>query len=149
LWASTNDSDKNIIVDDTEYVDEETGEKWKPVLGGWVSNFGNAKNSLGKIKIPIPSMKRQKEIVNYLLDIDAKNKQLEIEIKNNKKQAQSFISGIVKTPIISQDDTSSVNTEPINEAQNVIVSVEEVIIEPTPKVKKVKNPHIIVEDNEV
>ena len=36
-------------------------------------------------------------------------------------------------------ETSSVNTEPIDEVQNEIVSVEEekVIIEPNPKVKKI------------
>ena len=31
-----------------EYTDELTGEHWKPIVGGWISNFGNAKNSLGK-----------------------------------------------------------------------------------------------------
>ena len=68
------------------------------------------KKSLGKIKIPIPSMNRQNEIVKYLLDIDAKNKLLKIEIENNTKQALLFISGIVKTPtIISPDDTSSID----------------------------------------
>jgi len=33
---------------DEEYTDELTGEHWKPIVGGWISNFGNAKNSLGK-----------------------------------------------------------------------------------------------------
>jgi CO dehydrogenase/acetyl-CoA synthase epsilon subunit len=53
------------------------------------------------------------------------------------------------------NNVSSVNNEPIDEVQNEIVSVEEeVIIEPKPKVKKivkkVKNPLVIVEeDNEV
>ena len=124
---------------------------FKQIGSGMLGQGSLNKKSLGKIKIPIPSMKRQKEIVNYLLDIDTKNKQLEIEIENNKKQAQLFISGIVKTPIISKDDTSSVNTEPIDEVQNEIVSVEEeeeVIIEPKPKVKKIikkiKKPLVIV-----
>ena len=84
-------------------------------------------------------------------------KQLETEIENNKKQAQQFITGIVKSQVQTeeQSDTSSVNTEPIDdEVQNEIVSVEEeVIIEPKPKVKKIvkkiKKPLIIVEDNEV
>lgn len=31
-----------------EKVDEETGEIWKPVQGGYISNFGRAKNSLGQ-----------------------------------------------------------------------------------------------------
>ena len=109
-------------------------------------------NNLMKLKIPLPSIERQKEIVDYCEYNDTLIKQLETEIENNKKQAQLFISGIVKTPIISQDDTSSVNTEPIDEVQNEIVSVkEEVIIEPNPKVKKivkkVKNPLVIVEED--
>ena len=59
------------------------------------------------------------------------------EIENNKKQAQQFITGIVKAQVQTeeQSDTTSVNTEPIDEVQNEIVSVEEeVIIEPKPKV---------------
>lgn len=110
------------------------------------------------IKIPIPSIEKQKTIVAYC---DANNnliKQLENEIEHNKKQAQQFITGIVKTQVQTeeQSDTSSVNTEPIDEVQNEIVSVEEeVIIEPKPKTKiiikkKVKKPLVIVEeDNEV
>jgi len=111
------------------------------------------------IKIPIPSIERQKEIVDYCEYNDTLIKQLETEIENNKKQAQQFISGIVKAQVKEdveeQTETISVNTEPIDEVQNEIVSVEEeVIIEPKPKVKKivkkVKKPLVIVEeDNEV
>jgi len=111
------------------------------------------------IKIPLPSIERQKEIVDYCEYNDTLIKQLETEIENNKKQAQQFISGIVKAQVKEdveeQTETISVNTEPIDEVQNEIVSVEEeVIIEPKPKVKKivkkVKKPLVIVEeDNEV
>ena len=112
------------------------------------------------IKIPLPSIERQKEIVDYCEYNDTLIKQLETEIENNKKQAQQFISGIVKAQVKEdveeQTETSSVNTEPIDEeVQNEIVSLEEeVIIEPKPKVKKivkkVKKPLVIVEeDNEV
>jgi hypothetical protein len=31
-----------------EYTDADTGEIWKAITGGWISSFGNAKNSLGK-----------------------------------------------------------------------------------------------------
>jgi hypothetical protein len=60
----------------------------------------------------------------------------------------------VKEDVEEQTETSSVNTEPIDEVQNEIVSIEEeVIIEPKPKVKKIvkkiKKPLVIVEDNEV
>ena len=49
------------------------------------------------IKIPIPCLEKQKEIVAYC---DANNnliKQLENEIEHNKNLAQQFIKGIVKT----------------------------------------------------
>ena len=112
---------------------------------------------LQNIKIPIPTLERQQEIVEYCEYNDTLIKQLEKEIENNKKQAQQFITGIVKAQVQTeeQSDTSSVNTEPIDEVQNEIVSVEEeVIIEPKLKVKKivkkVKKPLVIVEeDNEV
>tara|TARA_R110001606_G_scaffold121899_1_gene254494 strand:- start:1236 stop:2387 length:1152 start_codon:yes stop_codon:yes gene_type:complete len=54
--------------------------------------------SMGKlksIKIPIPSLERQKEIVDYCEYNDTLIKQLEKEIENNKKQAQ------IKIPIPS------------------------------------------------
>jgi type I restriction enzyme M protein len=90
------------------------------------------------IKIPIPSLERQKEIVEYCEYNDKLVKQLEKEIENNKKQAQQFISGIVKAQVQTeeQSDTSS---EPI----------DEVVIEPKEKIKKVKKSSVIVEDNEV
>ena len=116
-------------------------------------------SSLKSIKIHIPTLERQKEIVEYCEYNDKLVKQLEKEIENNKKQAQQFITGIVKAQVKEdveeQTETGSVNTEPIDEVQNEIVSLEEeVIIEPKPKVKKivkkVKKPLVIVEeDNEV
>jgi len=113
---------------------------------------------LYKLKIPIPSLDKQKEIVEYCEYNDTLIKQLEKEIENNKKQAQQFITGIVKAQVQTeeQSDTSSVNTEPIDEVQNEIVSVEEeVLIELNPKTKiiikkKVKKSLVIVEEeNEV
>ena len=109
---------------------------------------------LQDLKIPMPSLERQKEIVEYCEYNNMLIKQLEKEIENNKKQAQQFITGIVKAQVQTeeQSDTSSVNTEPIDEVQNEIVSVEEVIIEPKVKkiVKKIKKSLVIVEeDNEI
>ena len=74
-------------------------------------------NNLMKLKIPIPSLERQQEIVEYCEYNDTLIKQLEKEIENNKKQAQQFITGIVKAQVQTeeQSDTSSVNTEPIDE----------------------------------
>ena len=81
------------------------------------AQLGINQENFYKLKIQVPSLERQKEIVEYC----------------------------------EYNDTS----EPIDEVQNEIVSVEEeVIIEPKPKVKKivkkVKKPLVIVEeDNEV
>lgn len=118
----------------------------------FTTNLGTISlDDIKTIKIIIPSIIEQNELVKNLDNLYEKNKQLEKEIEENKKQAELFITGIVKLT----DDTSSVNTEPIdNEVQNEIVSVEEeVIIEPKPKVKKIvkkiKKPLVIVEDNEV
>ena len=55
-----------------------------------------SKTNLKSIKIPIPSLERQKEIVKYLEYNDELIKQLEKEIENNKKQAQQFIKSILK-----------------------------------------------------
>jgi len=85
------------------------------------------KGTLENLKIPIPSLERQQEIVEYCEYNDTLIKLLEKEIENNKKQAQQFITGIVKPQVQTeeQDDTSSVNTDHIDEVQNEIVPVEE------------------------
>jgi restriction endonuclease S subunit len=51
------------------------------------------------IKIPIPTLERQKEIVEYCEYNDILIKQLEKEIENNKNQAQQFLTGIVKAQV--------------------------------------------------
>lgn len=65
----------------------------------------------------VKSIERQQEIVKYCEYNDRLIKQLEKEIENNKKQAQQFITGIVKAKVQTEkhDGTSSVNTEPIDE----------------------------------
>jgi len=57
------------------------------------------KRTLEKVIIPIPSPSRQKEIVDYCEYNDTLVKQLEKEIENNKKQAQQFITAIVKAQV--------------------------------------------------
>lgn len=113
---------------------------------------------LQDLKIPIPSLERQKEIVEYCEYNDKLIKQLEKEIENNKKQAQQFIIGIVKAQVKEdmeeQTETSSITTE-INEViQDTLPIQEEIVIEPKPKTKviikkKVKKPLLIVEDEDV
>ena len=82
------------------------------------------------IKIPIPSLERQQEIVEYCENNDTLIKQLEKEIENNKKQAQLFMSGIVKAKV--QDNNELVD-EDKEEYQ------QENIIEPKTKVEKLTN----------
>ena len=115
-----------------------------------------SKEYISNIKIQIPSLERQKEIVEYCEYNDTLIKQLEKEIENNKKQAQQFIAGIVKAQVQTEeqsDDTSSVNTEPIDEVQNEIALVKkEVIIEPKPKVKKIVKKvkkHLVIVEEEI
>ena len=84
-----------------------------------------SKTNIEGIKIPIPSLERQQEIVKYLDFIYEKaNKQLEKEIENNKKQAQQFITGIVKTQVKEevdyQTEMSSVNAETIQVIQDTL-----------------------------
>ena len=60
------------------------------------AQLGINRENFYKLKIPIPSLETQKEIVAYC---DANNnliKQLENEIEHNKNLAQQFIKGIVK-----------------------------------------------------
>jgi len=106
-------------------------------------------SSLKSIKVHIPSLERQQEIVEYCEYNDTLIKQLEKEIENNKKQAEKCITSIVKTQVVEeQDDTISVNTEPIDEITSI---EEEIIIEPKTKViikKKVKKP-LVIEDEDV
>jgi len=94
---------------------------------GILGNGSLNKKSLEQIKILIPSLERQQEIVEYCEYNDTLIKQLEKEIENNKRLAQQFITGIVKAQLQTeeQNDTSSVNNEHIDEFQNEIVHVEE------------------------
>jgi type I restriction enzyme S subunit len=64
------------------------------------------------IKIPIPSLKHQQEIVEYCEYNETLIKQLEKEIEYNKKRAQLFMTSIVKNQVIEEEDEiSSINTE--------------------------------------
>ena len=112
---------------------------------------------LKSIKIQIPPLERQKEIVEYCEFNDTLIKQLEKEIENNKKQAQLFITSIVKTQFKEQDETILLNTEPINEVEEEVLQIEEeeeIVTESKIKTKliikkKVKKPLIIEDANEV
>ena len=123
------------------------------------AQLGINQENFYKLKIPVPSLDKQKEIVEYCEYNDTLIKQLEKEIENNKKQAQQFITGIVKAQVKQdmeeQTETSSITAETNEVIQDTLPIEEEIVIEPKPKTKiiikyKVKKPLIIVEeDNEV
>ena len=102
-----------------------------------------SKTNLKLIKIHIPSLERQKEIVEYCEYNDTLIKQLEKEIENNKKQAHQFISNIIKIPVQLEeehDEISSANNiaslnidEPIDNIQDDTEIYDEEIV--TKKVK--------------
>jgi restriction endonuclease S subunit len=71
------------------------------------------------IKIPIPSLERQGEIVEYCEYNDVLIEQLKKEIENNKNQAKLFLERSVKT-------YNSISIEEINELIDEIL--EEIII---------------------
>ena len=62
-----------------------------------------SKTNLKSIKIPVPSLEKQKEIVAYCDYNSNLIKQLENEIENNKKLAEQFIKGIVKNVGVDMD----------------------------------------------
>jgi type I restriction enzyme S subunit len=58
------------------------------------------------IKIPVPSLEKQKEIIAYCDYNSNLIKQLENEIENNKELAQQFIKGIIKTVTKNELETN-------------------------------------------
>ena len=53
-------------------------------------------NDISNIQIPIPSLERQQEIVDYCEKNDTLIKQLEQEIERNQEMAKQFMSGLSK-----------------------------------------------------
>jgi len=95
-----------------------------------------SKTNLKLIKVPIPTIERQQEIIKNIEELNDENTKLQEKIKENINKTRQIMKGIVKT-IIN-------DTEPI----------DEVIIEPKPNVKKIvkkikKSLVIVQEDIEV
>lgn len=65
------------------------------------------KGTLERLKIPVPSPERQQEIVSYCESNDALIRQLEIEIENNKKEAQYFLKNSVRIQAQEEEDEQS------------------------------------------
>ena len=68
-----------------------------------------SKTNLKLIKIQIPSIERQREIIAYCEFNDVLIQQLEMEIENNKKQAQQFLKNAVRCQ--DQEDEDEQNSE--------------------------------------
>ena len=81
-------------------------------LAKYSTNNGNIDmNELMEIQIPVPSLKRQKEIVEYCEANDALIKQLEKDIENNKKQGEEFLREILQSHLEEIETTASVKCE--------------------------------------
>jgi restriction endonuclease S subunit len=63
------------------------------------AQLGINQENFYKLKIPIPSLERQKEIVEYCEYNDNLIKQLENDVESNIKQAQQFITGVVNVQV--------------------------------------------------
>jgi type I restriction enzyme, S subunit len=99
------------------------------------------KGTLENLIIQVPSLERQKEIVDYCEFNDTLIKQLEKEIENNNFFAQEFIRGVVKSQVhnIEEEYTENIeSTEYINKTNDETDSIDEdVIEEPKPIIKKI------------
>ena len=104
-----------------------------------------SKEYISNIKIPIPSLERQREIIEQCELNDVLIQQLEKEIENNKKQAHQFITGIVKTLVRlvaeEPDDANIMQSAPMTETPDALVAPppveEKAVVDPRPKVKKI------------
>ena len=67
---------------------------------------------LSKIHIPIPSLEKQQEIINYCKHNDKLINQLEKEINENKKISKIFISNII------DNDSNKESNKKLNEELN-------------------------------
>jgi type I restriction-modification system DNA methylase subunit len=112
------------------------------------AQLGINQENFYKIKIPVPSIDKQNEIVEYCEYNDTLIKQLEKEIENNKKQAQQFITSIVKSQVQvdKPEDASLITTEPTNDLLEEVPTVKptDIVIKGTPiiiKRKIVKKPN--------
>ena len=97
-----------------------------------------------KFKIPIPSLEKQKEIVNYF---DSKNdiiKQIEKEIENNKIIAHTFLQDIITH--IEEEQTERVKEE---DEDILLIETEEFVPTVKPKLKlKVKKQEISSDEDD-
>jgi len=92
-----------------DFIDEKNGEIWRPIIGGWISNFGNAKNALGKLLTLCPDKYRYH--INGLNQYASRLVAVAFEIENfDKLSDPSFV--------ISHIDGNPAN----NNVKNLIVN---------------------------
>jgi type I restriction-modification system DNA methylase subunit/restriction endonuclease S subunit len=92
---------------------------------GILGNGSLNKKSLEQIKILIPSLERQKEIVEYCENNNNIITQLEKEIENNKKQAKLFIENIMKLHKNDSDSDDETNSKNESNSENYSDSDED------------------------
>jgi restriction endonuclease S subunit len=104
------------------------------------AQLGINQENFYKVKIHIPSLERQKEIVEYCEFNDTLIRQLEKEVEQNKKQANLFISGIVKTAVgVAPVENELVEEAPPNPIVEEVSNLEEeavAVVKEAPKPKK-------------
>jgi type I restriction enzyme S subunit len=90
-----------------------------------------SKTNLKLIKIPIPSIKKQREIIEYCDRNCELIKQLENEIKNNKKIAKEFLDNILDLPTdtneseMIEDDESYLKTRGLDDTDESDLKINE------------------------
>ena len=77
-----------------------------------------SKTSLKNIKIHIPSLERQEEIVKYCESNDNLIRELEKDIEENKKQAQLFMSNVIKSNVLTGDNDINDSDNDIDNEDN-------------------------------
>ena len=104
------------------------------------AQLGINQENFYKLKIPIPSLERQQEIVEYCEYNDTLIKQLEKEIENNKNQAKLFINSIVKKQVEGLVQNTIVNDSDNTDEESDHNTVEDHLVD-----TDVENP--IIEQN--
>lgn len=89
-----------------------------------------SKEYINNVKIPIPSIERQREIVEYCENNDARIKELEQEIENNKIQARQFMeTSIYAPPPVSPPETPAAAAEEPIQKKKIIIKKKKTVVE--------------------
>jgi len=138
-----------------------SGEIWKPVIGGWISNFGNAKNSLGKKLTLCPSKFRYhiggknqnaSRLVAEAFQIENYEKLIETKYVVSHIDEDSSNNNVNNLKIVTIADIGRANgkksrqsedfSEKINWTQNRFKDIDNKIIPELPK-------HILYKNGEI